>query len=255
MPVAPASRAAFTTSASCSGRSESPGRIGAMPTLARMPASTSRFSARSRWRGGDVPGSVVRQTSSSSVGTEKVTPTSARREASCRTSTSRTISGPRVISPNGVRRLGERLEAAARQAVAALGRLVRVGGGADRDRLAVPRPARQLAPQDLDDVDLDADRGAVAVVGRAVGAQLEGADVAERAAVDAPHVRVQRPVEGHAADAVQSRSAGLFPVLGTHGPSIERLFARPDRPPGRRLYSGELDDDLPPSTRAPGVGA
>ena len=97
MPVAPAARAALTTSASCSGRSESPGRIGAMPTPALMPASTSVVSARSRCRGGAVPGSVFCQTSWSSVGTEKVTWTSARRAASLSTSTSRTISGPRVM--------------------------------------------------------------------------------------------------------------------------------------------------------------
>ena len=72
-----------------------------MPTLARMPASTSVFSARSRWRGWAVPGSVRRQTSSSSVGTENVTETCARRAASASTSTSRTISGPRVMMLNG----------------------------------------------------------------------------------------------------------------------------------------------------------
>ncbi len=72
-----------------------------MPTLAFTPASTSSRSARSRWRGGAVPGSVVRQTSSSSVGTENVTDTSARADASCSTSTSRTTSGPRVMSANG----------------------------------------------------------------------------------------------------------------------------------------------------------
>ena len=42
IPQAPASRAARTTAASCSGRSEIPGRIGAIPTEVRMPASTSR---------------------------------------------------------------------------------------------------------------------------------------------------------------------------------------------------------------------
>ena len=73
-----------------------------MPTLARTPASTSVVSARRRCRGGAVPGSVVRQTSGSSVGTEKVTLTSARRAASWSTSTSRTISGPRVMIPNGL---------------------------------------------------------------------------------------------------------------------------------------------------------
>ena len=44
-----------------------------MPTPTSMPASTSVRSARRRWRGGAVPGSVRRQTSGSSVGTENVT--------------------------------------------------------------------------------------------------------------------------------------------------------------------------------------
>ena len=61
--------------ASCSGRSEIPGRIGAMPTPTLIPASTSSLSARRRWRGCAVLGSVLRQTSSSSVGIEKVTAT------------------------------------------------------------------------------------------------------------------------------------------------------------------------------------
>ncbi|MDX6438609.1 MAG: hypothetical protein QOF45_1192 [Gaiellaceae bacterium] len=73
-----------------------------MPTLALIPASTSVVKARSRCRGGAVPGSVVRQTSGSSVGTENMTPTSERLAASWSTSTSRTISGPRVISRIGV---------------------------------------------------------------------------------------------------------------------------------------------------------
>ena len=72
MPVAPASRAARTTSASCSGRSETPGRIGAMPTRASIPASVSSLIARRRWRGCAVDGSLFRQTSSSSVGIENV---------------------------------------------------------------------------------------------------------------------------------------------------------------------------------------
>ena len=70
------------------------------PTRARR-RRRAATSARSRWRGGAVPGSVRRQTSSSSVGTENVTETSARFAASASTSTSRTISGPRVISENG----------------------------------------------------------------------------------------------------------------------------------------------------------
>ena len=74
-----------------------------MPTPALTPASTSFCTALSRWRGWAVDGSVLRQTSSSSVGIENVTETSARRAASTRTSMSRTIIGPRVMMPNGLR--------------------------------------------------------------------------------------------------------------------------------------------------------
>ena len=115
--------------------------------------------------------------------------TSARRAASASTSASRTISGPRVMIENGCRGVAQHLDAGPRQPVAPLGRLVRVGGGADRDRLAPRAGAGELAPQHLRDVHLDPDRRAVAVVGRPVGALLERPDVTERAAVDAAHVR------------------------------------------------------------------
>ena len=74
-----------------------------MATFVRMPASTSRRTISSRLRGGAVPGSVVRQTRSSSVGTETLTDTSARRAASWSTSTSRQTRGPRVMIDVGVR--------------------------------------------------------------------------------------------------------------------------------------------------------
>ncbi len=48
-----------------------------------------------------MPGSVVRQTSASSVGTENMTETFVRRAAAASTSTSRTISGPRVMIEKG----------------------------------------------------------------------------------------------------------------------------------------------------------
>ena len=74
-----------------------------MPTPASIPASTSMRSARNRWRGGAVPGSVRRQISESSVGTDRLTCTWARCAAACSTSMSRTIIGPRVMTPNGER--------------------------------------------------------------------------------------------------------------------------------------------------------
>ena len=47
----------------------SPGTIGAISTPALMPASTSSRTARSRCSGCAVPGSSIRQASSSTVGT------------------------------------------------------------------------------------------------------------------------------------------------------------------------------------------
>ena len=104
MPQAPASRAARTTSLEQLGLVRDPRQDRRHPdaTPARRPRR-ARDSARSRCRGGAVPGSVRRQTSSSSVGTENVTETSARCAASTSTSTSRTISGPRVIIVERVR--------------------------------------------------------------------------------------------------------------------------------------------------------
>src|ERR671931_359337 len=113
--------------------------------------------------------------------------------------------------------LGERLEAAPRQLVVALRRLVRVRRRADRHDLVLPGCARQLAPQNLDDVDLDPDRAAVAIVEGPVGPALEGPDVAEGAAVDAPHIGVERPVEHHPLDPVEGALAGLLSILGSHG--------------------------------------
>src|SRR5947199_278530 len=117
-------------SSSRSTRSEMPGRTGAMPTPASMPASTSTFSARRRSR------------------------------------------------------VREHAETRARQTIAPLRGLIRIGGGADRHELARPRLAQELVAQHVRDVDLHADARAVTVVERPVGAQLVRAHVAVRAAMD-----------------------------------------------------------------------
>ena len=89
-----------TTRSICSGRRRARG--GAAPCRRRPDAGVDERSKRAQpLARRAVPGSVVRHTASSRVGTEKVTETSARRDASASKSASRTISGPRVMIENG----------------------------------------------------------------------------------------------------------------------------------------------------------
>ena len=126
---------------------------------------------------------------------------------------------------------------------AALGRLVRIGGRADRDRLALPRSPAELAPEHVGDVRLHPDRAPVAVVGGPVGSLLEVADVAEGAAMDAAHVRVQRPLERHAANGVQGGPARFEPVLGAHRAEY-RTYVRIERRAARVATVDELDGGI-----------
>jgi len=74
---------------------------------------------------------------------------------------------------------------------------------------------------------------AVAIVGGAISAELEGADVAEGAAVLAAGVGIQRPVEEHALDGVEGGLAldlevfdvGEPRLRSLHGGNIEQMFA------------------------------
>src|SRR5262249_26990707 len=109
-------------------------------------------------------------------------------------------------------------DAGACEPVAALGRLVRIRRGSDRHRVVPPGWPRELGTQDFGHVHLDPDRAPVLLTRGAVRAQLVRPDVAERAAVRAAHVGVQRPVEGHPADPIERRSAGLLAVLDAHDP-------------------------------------
>src|SRR5262249_40510304 len=74
----------------------------------------------------------------------------------------------------------------------------------------LPATPAQFFHEHLDEVRLDADRAAVAVVRRPSCATFEPADVAERAAMGATCVRVQRPSEAHALDAVERGFARVF---------------------------------------------
>src|SRR5439155_7881341 len=107
----------------------------------------------------------------------------------------------------------EDLEARSCESVAALGRLVGVGCGADRHRFALPTATGDLGPEHFRDVGLHAQRSAVAVVGRAVGAALEGAHVAEGTAVGAAHIGIEGPLEGHPFDPIERRLTWLLAEL------------------------------------------
>ena len=103
----------------------------------------------------------------------------------------------------GVVKVGERFQAGAREPVSAFGGLVGIGCGTDRNRLSPPAAPPELLAKDAGNVGLDAYGAPVAGVGGPVRPLLEGTHVAERAAVLAAHVGVQRPVERHTPDAVQ----------------------------------------------------
>jgi hypothetical protein len=110
---------------------------------------------------------------------------------------------------------------------AALGRLVSVGGRADRGLLAAPGRPSQLATQHLHNVGLDHDAG-LEVHARVpvLGDGVVRAGVAVDAGVDAPDIRVQRPFEGHALDAVERRLAADLDVLdASHKVILELMFS------------------------------
>ena len=112
------------------------------PTPTSMPASARRRTASSRLRAARCPAPSSARRARRASGARRTRSTSTRADASCRTSMSRTTSGPRVMIENGVHALVQLDEAGAREPEASLGGLVRVGRGADRDR---PRAARTAA--------------------------------------------------------------------------------------------------------------
>ena len=192
-----------------------------------------------------MPGSVRRHTSGSSVGTRE----GDRRAGSARGLAEHVdVADDHRPARDQVERrpcLGQPADTGARQAVAALGGLVGVGRGPDGNELSLPAPACELACEDDGDVDLHPDRPAVAVVGRPVGTRLECTDVAERAAVGAARVRVQRPAEGHAGDLAEGRAAGILAVFRTrHLTTLEQAFWVVQRVHDVRPCRGRTDGRL-----------
>ena len=226
----PASAQAASTSSRCSSSSVRPGRTGATSTPVRMPASAKRRRISSRLRPGGVPGSTTRRTSSSSVPTLMETVSAA--------ALVQPPVGVEVAQDHGrlrqdrerVAEVGQRLDHAARQPVAALAVLVGVGGRAHGHRLPVPARRRELAAQHLDDVRLDDDLRGEVVADPQVQVAVERAGEAVVAAMRAPAVRVHSPAEGDPAQLrhpVQSRLAGVLEVLrASHVPAEYRTYVR-----------------------------
>src|SRR5262249_21381646 len=80
----------------------------------------------------------------------------------------------------------------------------------------------------------------VAGVRRPVRPPFECADVTERAAMDAAHVRVQRPLEPHALHPVERRAARLFAILDGHShDEAYRTYVR--RPGGARAGDSQAN--------------
>ena len=166
------------------------------------------------------------------------------------TSRSRTTIGPLVMRPIGVRARASASIDAARQLVVPFDRLVRIGGRAERDVLARPRRSVELARQHVDEVRLHQDDRRELVVGVHLELHVIAAREAVMAAVRAPAVRIERPLERHPFDAVQRRPAGdfLIPcVVGTtfrlgqrRGPAF--LDAISDLPRGR-IPSANIEKD------------
>src|SRR5439155_15631889 len=201
-PVAPAARAALTTASSCSGRSESPGRMGAIPTPTSIPAATSFSMAqplagvrRARFR---LAPDVVVQRGDAEGDVELGPPREAGEHVDVADD-----HRPAGDHRGRIREVVEGLEALPGQAVPTFGGLVGIGGRPYDDRLFAPRAARELATQHSGNVGFDPDGAAIAIVGWAVRAKLERADVAKGAAVLAACIRVERPRKAHVLDRVE----------------------------------------------------
>ena len=139
-------RGARRPPSSCSGASERPGRIGATAD-SDLDSRARRACARPRAgsSGGAVPGSVVRQTRSSRVGSGEAhlgaRPPSGFLQHVDVADDERAAGDDRERRPARVE-LGE---ARARQPEPPLGGLVRIRRRPERDLLALPRPPRELA--------------------------------------------------------------------------------------------------------------
>ena len=152
--TAPASAQSSRISSTCAGESLMPGISGAIRTPVGMPARLSSATASIRLRGCGVCGSLARQAFSSRVGIERFAAKLRDLLEQLDVAQQQRRLGQHRA---GRARVAHRLPDARHQLVASLDPLVRIGVGAERDVLALPRRAHQLRPGDLRRVDLDDD--------------------------------------------------------------------------------------------------
>ena len=119
----------------------------------------------------------------------------------------------------------QRFERSPRELVVAFDRLIRIGGGSERDEITRPGRLVELAAQYLGEIHLHEDQRRELVARAELELRLIAAREAVMAAVRAAAIRVQRPVEGHPLHGIQRRSAGDFLVARLVGATL-RLVER-----------------------------
>ena len=220
MNAAPWSAIALMVASSFEGWVVKPGTTGAISTPALTPASRSWRTARSRcsgWRRARLeraPRFFVHRRHAH-VDRAAVPPTDVSKQIGI-AHDHRPLGDQADGRPSGE----QRLERTSRELVMTLDGLIRIGRGADGYLLANPRGFVELSAQHVDQVDLHEDDAREVIARSELELRLIPSGEAVVATVCAAPIRVQRPVEGHAFDAVQGRLAGDFLVARRIGPPL-----------------------------------
>ena len=102
---------------------------------------------------------------------------------------------------------GEREQRSTRQPVVSFDRLIRIGRGAECDELAAPGRSIELTRQHVGEVRLHQDDRRELITHAQLELGVIAAGEAVVATVGASAVRIERPVEGHALNAIERRAA------------------------------------------------
>jgi hypothetical protein len=142
---------------------------------------------------------------------------------------------------DGVAEVGAGLEAAPRQLVRGLERLVAVGHAAEEDRFAPPRGRRERLAQERGRLGLDHELRLEVGARAQAEVLVAGAGVAVGAGVEAAPVRVDAPAEADVGAFVlgQNRAAAIFVDLGHRRRRLAQVLdARREPGVGRVLGRG-----------------